>query len=183
MSNPLRFDDPEDQFPPDHLISEVSTGTRHPNRMEPHPSSPNTQAVREDAARVYRNAALSVATGATVSWDSKVPGFDTTGIWNGSTTFTIPATGYIAGVWKAKAQITWPGTGAGVNRQIEIRKNGVVMTTKFGPANTITQDIEDDFNDPSRGDLFTITIVHDAGGSLALAVGSDKTFFSMIHTG
>ena len=181
MSNPLRQPDPIDKFSPDKIINSSETGTRQPGRFQPRPSVPDTQLVRSDFARVYRNAALSVATGAIVSWDAKTT--DTTGIWNGSTTFTIPATGKITGPWKAKAQIAWPGTGAGVNRQIEIRKNGVVMTTKSGLATTTYQDIEDDFFDLSRLDLFTITVVHDAGGSLALTVGSDKTFFSMVHTG
>lgn len=182
MGNSLRFDDPEDQFAPSKLINESETGIRHPGRFESRTASiPDTQLVRHDFARVYRNAALSVATGAVVSWDSKTT--DTTGIWNGSTTFTIPATGKITGPWKAKAQIAWPGTGAGVNRQISIFKNGVSVTTKTGLATTTTQDIEDDFFDLNRGDVFIIIATHDAGGSLALTVGSDKCFFSMVHTG
>ena len=181
MSNPLRSPDPTDQFDPHRLINETETGTRHPGRFETRTSIPNTQLVRLDSVRVYRNAALSVATGATISWDSK--SFDTTGLWNGSSTFTIPSTGKVSGQVKVKAQITWPGTGAGTVRQIEIRRNGSVVTTKTGIATTTSQDIEDDFFDLSRNDTFTITVVHDAGGSLALSTGSDKCFFSLVHTG
>lgn len=182
MSNPLRQPDPINPFAPNKIINESEQGTRHPGRFETRTTSiPNTQLVRNDFARVYRNAALSVATGAIISWDTKT--LDATGIWNGSTTFTIPQTGKITGPWKAKAQIAWPGTGAGVNRQLEIRRNGAVITTKAGLATATYMDIEDDFFDLSRGDTFTITVVHDAGGSLALTVGSDKCFFSMVHTG
>src|SRR6185369_9086905 len=144
MSNPLRSPDPNDQFPPEAIINESSTGIRHPSRFEPRTSSiPNTELVRQDFARVYRNAALSVATGAVISWDTKTT--DTTGLWNGSTTYTIPSTGKVSGVWKAKAQIAWPGTGAGVLRQIEIRKNGTVVTTFAGLATATYMEISDDF--------------------------------------
>jgi len=164
------------------MINESEQGTRHPGRFETRTASvPNTQLVRNDTARVYLAGALSVATGATNSWDTS--SFDSTGIWNGSSTFIIPGTGKITGPWKAKAQIAWPGTGAGVNRQIEIRRNGTVVTTKAGLATATYMDIEDDFYDLSRLDAFTITVVHDAGGTLALTVGSDKCFFSMVHTG
>src|SRR5437868_280242 len=102
MSNPLRSPDPVNPFGPSSLVDEANTGTRHPSRFEPKQSSiANTQLVRNDTARVYRAGALSVATGATISWDTQ--SFDATGIWNGSTTFTIPATGKITGPWKAKA--------------------------------------------------------------------------------
>lgn len=182
MGNPLRSPDPDDPFSPTMIINESDTGTRHPSRFESRTSSiPDTQLVRHDFARVYRNAALSVATGNLIGWDTKTT--DTTGIWNGSTGFIIPSTGKISGPWKAKAQIVWPGTGAGVNRQIELRRNGAVVTTKAGPAITTYQDIEDDFFDLSRNDLFTLTVAHDAGGVLALTVGSPFTFFSMVHTG
>lgn len=182
MNNPLRSPDPIDQFPPEKVIDEPNSGTRHPSRFESRTSSiPDTQLVRHDFARVYRNAALSVATGNTISWDSKTT--DTTGIWNGSTAFIIPATGKISGPWKAKAQIVWPGAGGGTNRQIELRRNGAVVTTKAGPATTTFQDIEDDFFDLSRNDSFTLTVAHDAGGVLALTVGSPFSFFSMVHTG
>lgn len=182
MSNPLRSPDPIDQFPPSRLIDESETGVRHPSRFEARTSTiPATELARGDAARVYRNAALNVLIGDVISFDSKT--YDTTGIWNGSTTFTIPATGKITGPWNIKAQIVWPGTGAGTNRQIEIRRNGSVITTKAGPATTTYQDISDVVYDPSRGDTFTITVSQDSGGALALTVGSDKTFFSMIHLG
>lgn len=182
MSNPLRAPDPEDQFSPESLIDEFDTGIRRPSRFESRTASiPDTQLVRHDFARVYRNAALSVATGATISWDSKTT--DTTGIWNGTTSFIIPATGKITGPWKAKVQVVWPGTGGGVNRQIELRRNGAVVTTKAGPAATTFQDLQDDFFDLSRSDIFTVTVAHDAGGALALTVGSAFSFFSLVHTG
>lgn len=182
MSNPLRMPDPDDQFAPAILINESESGVRHPGRFESRTASiPDTQLVRHDFARVYRNGALSVATGIVVPFDAKTT--DTTGIWNGSTLFTIPATGKITGPWRVKAQIAWPGTGAGVNRQISIFKNGGQVTTKAGPATTTYQDIEDDFFDLNRGDTFGIVVTHDAGGSLALTVGLDKCFFSMVHTG
>ena len=190
MTNPLRSPDPIDQFSPQRIINESSEGTRHPGRFEARTASvPNTQLVRNDAVRVFRNAALSVATGATITWDSTIPKpqtaliYDTTGVWNGSTTFTIPLTGKVTGSWTIKVQVVWPGTGAGVNRQIEIRRNGSVIATNAGPAATTFQQISDIIYDPSRGDTVTITVVHDAGGSLALTVGSNNTFFSMIHTG
>lgn len=182
MSNPLRNNDPVDQFSPDKMIDESHSGVRHPGRFESRTSSiPNTQLVRNDTARIYRNAALSVANGATVVWDSK--SFDSTGIWNGTTGFVIPATGKITGPWKVKAQIPWPGTGAGTVRQIEIQRNAVAVTRKAGLATSTYMDIEDDFYDVSRNDLFTIVVVHDAGGVLALTVGSVNCFFSMVHTG
>lgn len=182
MSNPLRSPDPDDRFSPSKLINEPNTGTRHPSRFESRTSTiPDTQLVRSDYCRVYRNGALSVATGNTVSWDGKTN--DTTGLWNGSTSFIIPSTGKITGSWRIHAQVPWPGTGAGTNRQIEIRKNGTVITTKSGPAATTYQEISDEIFDPSRGDTFTITVVHDAGGSLALTVGSDKCFFTLVHQG
>lgn len=182
MSNPLRQPDPDDQFAPAKIINESETGIRHPGRFESRTASiPDTQLVRHDFARVYRNAALSVATGAVVSWDSKTT--DTTGIWNGSTTFTIPATGKITGPWKVKAQIGWTGLGGGTFRQVEIRRNNIIVTAKSNAATITDQDIEDDFFDLSRNDLFTITVVHDAGGSIALTVGSTRMFFSMVHTG
>ena len=181
MSNPLRSPDPDDQFPPAKLINESESGTRHPGRFETRSSIPNTQLVRLDATRVYRNAALSVATGAAVTWDSK--SFDATGLWDGSTQFIIPATGKVSGIWKAHAQVWWPGSGAGTLRQIEIQRNGVATTRIQGPATTTSQDIEDDFFDLNRNDIFTIVLVHDAGGTLALTVGSDKCFFSLTHVG
>lgn len=188
MSNPLRSPDPTDQFDPHRLINESETGTRHPGRFETRTSIPNTQLVRLDAVRVYRNAALSVSTGNTISWDTVSllqtgKNFDTTGLWNGSTTLKIPSTGKVTGSWRIKAQIVWPGTGAGTNRQIEIRRNGTVLTTFAGPATSTYMAISDEVYDPSNGDAFTITVVQDSGGALALTVGSDKCFFSMVHTG
>lgn len=179
--NALRQPDPINPFPPNKIVDNPDTSTRNPNRTLAKPSIPQTQLVRSDFARVYRNAALSVATGNTISWDSVTK--DTTGIFNGSTTFTIPATGKITGPWKAKAQIPWSGAGGGTVRTIEIRKNGSVVTTKSALATVTYLDIEDDFFDLSRLDLFTITVAHDAGGSIALTPGSDKMFFSMVHIG
>lgn len=182
MSNPLRSPDPTDPFPVTKLINEADTGVRHPGRFEARTSSiPNTQLVRNDTARVYRNAALSVIIGDIISWDTR--SFDSTGIWNGSTSFIIPSTGKITGPWFIKSQIAWPGTGAGVLRQIEIRKNGTIICRKAGIATTTYQDISDTVYDPNRNDVFTITVDQDSGGPLALTVGADKTFFSMVHIG
>lgn len=181
MSNPLRFDDPTNQFPPDRLIDESSTGTRHPGRFEARASIPNTQEVRQDTVRVYRNAALSVATNDFIPFDIKVD--DTTGVWNGSTSFIIPSTGKITGPWSIHAQVAWPGTGGGSTRQIAIVRNGIARATFAGPADTTSQDVSDIINDPSGGDIIKVIVFHDAGGLLALNVGIDQTFFSMIHTG
>lgn len=183
MSNSLRGNDPKLPFSPKEITTDnPDTVTRRPNRFESKTSSiPQTQLVRYDVARVYRNSALSVVTGDIISWDTK--SFDTTGVWNGATTLSIPTTGKTTGPWTIKAQVVWPGTGAGTNRQIEIRRNGTVLTTKSGLATTTYQDISDVIFDPNRNDLFTITVVQDSGGALALTVGSDKTFFSIVHTG
>jgi hypothetical protein len=192
MTNTLRSPDPVDQFPPSSIINEPGQGTRHPGRFEPRTASiPNTQLVRNDAVRVYRNAALSVATNDFILWDSPIPNpqtalvYDTTGIWTtpSGTTFTIPLTGKVTGSWAIKCQISWPGTGAGSTRQVAIIRNGVAIAVTAGSALTQDQLITDVIYNPSYGDLIKIQVYHDAGGTLALNVGPTKTFCSIIHTG
>lgn len=181
MPNPLRYPDPKDPFSPLSIINESDTGTRHPNRFEPTSASiPGTQLVRNDAARWGNVAAISVVTGDLPTFDTK--SFDTVGLYNG-TKFIIPSTGKVTGAWLIKAQITWPGTGAGTVRKIQLRRNTAVFATKTGIATTTSQDIEDVIYDPARGDQFDIQVTHDAGGALALTVGSDQMFFSLIHIG
>ena len=191
MSNPLRQPDPTDKFSPDKIINSSETGTRQPGRFQPRPSVPDTQLVRNDAVRVYRSAALSIANNVAITWDSAIPNpqtallFDTTGIWTSpsGSTFTIPLTGKITGSWRIKAQVSWPGTGAGAARQIAIVRNGSIIAIKNGPVAILDQDISDEIYNPSRGDTIQIFVFHDAGGTLALTVGSTRTFCSIIHVG
>lgn len=180
-NNLLRSPDPINPFPK----SEV----REPSRLLPKPSIRDTVLVRMDAVRVYRSSALSVANNDFISWDSVIPNpqtallFDTTGIWNGNNTFTIPLTGKVTGVWTIKCQIGWPTGGAGVSRQVAIIRNGSAITHKASPITILDQDISDVIYNPSPGDTIKIQVYHDAGGSLALTVGSSRTFCSIIHTG
>lgn len=190
VDNPLRQPDPDDQFAPSRIISESETGIRHPGRFEARTASiPNTQLVRNDAVRVFRSNALSVSTNDFISWDSAIPSpqtallYDTTRIWNGANTFTIPATGKITGSWLIKCQISWPGTGAGSTRQVAILRNGSAIAVKAALATVTDLDISDVIYDPSRSDTIQIQVYHDAGAPLALTVGSTKTFCSIIHTG
>lgn len=190
MSNPLRSPDPDDPFSSSTIINESDTGTRHPSRFESRTSSiPNTQLVRNDAVRVYRNAALTVANNDFIVWDSPIPNpqtaliYDTTGLWKGASIFTIPLTGKITGSWNIKAQVCWLGAVGGTFRQISIIRNSIAIAVKSGPSTTTDQDISDVIYDPSKGDTIQIQVSHDVGGVLSLVVGSTKTFCSIIHTG
>jgi hypothetical protein len=179
MSNPLRGPD----APYDPLANRVPFETndvRKPSRFEPTQSTVRqSQMDAVLASRVARVGAVSLANATTISWDTKI--FDDKGIWSGGTQFIIPSTGKITGPWLFHAKITWPGTGAGSNRQIDILQAGVSIATMQGPASTTGQEISTLVYSPKAGALYTVQVTQDSGGPLAMTVGATNMFFEVHH--
>lgn len=182
MTNPFRGKDaPADPFiPTGEAWTEERSGTRHPSRFEPTQSTIKpSQANPIDAAQVQRVNALNVNTGDIISWDTKL--FDTQGLWNGTTTITVPKNGKVTGPWAFHTKITWPGTGAGSFRQVDILRNGASIATTSGPVATTAQDVSVVVYSPNRGDTFTVKVTDDSGGALALVTGATRMFFEYHH--
>jgi hypothetical protein len=183
MTNPLRGPDkpadPYVQALKDSPLLEEHHGTRHPSRFEPKPTIRPTQTDAVDGTHVYRNGALNVSNGDILHWDTSL--FDTQGMWNGSTTFTIPSTGKNSGPWNFSVAISWSGAGGGSLRAIDLLRNGVSIATNTGPATTISQSIHTTVYSPSNGDTFTVKASQDSGGALAVTVGSTNMYFEVVH--
>ena len=173
-------DAPFNAFSGKDLINESDSGTRHPGRFEPTQSTQRqTQMDAVLSCQASRVAALSLATLTTVIWDTK--SFDEKGVWNGGTSFTIPSTGKNTGPWLFHTKVTWPGTGVGTIRQVDILQTGVSIATMQGPISTMGQEISVLVYNPNIGTIYTVQVTHDAGGTLAMTVGSTNMFFEVHH--
>lgn len=180
MSNPLRGPDAPYEPYAKIIVNESETGTRHPARFE------TTQSTIRDsqmnaivAAQISRVAPVSLTTGDVIVWDTKQ--FDEKGLWNGSTTITIPFTGKNTGPWLFHCKVTWPGTGAGTVRQLDIMQNAVSIATMQGPPTTMGQEISVLVWNPLNTNAYTVQITHDDGGVLVMNSGATNMFFEVHH--
>lgn len=190
-NNPLRHPDPRpDPFTPEGstiFSTEETYGTRHPSRLEPKQSTlSNTQIQQRIRARVSSVPSTPIATGVPAAVTFTQKDFDTDGIWNGTTKFTIPVTGKVTGLWMMIAQVTWENTVGGTFRQIAIRKNGsaspLIASYKMAPqAQVQATPVIAFVNDPNPGDFFEIFVSHDAGVNVSIAGSTDQAYFSVIH--
>jgi len=174
MANPLRGPD----APNDPFVDQL-TMVRAPARQLSQPTIDSTVLDDIEAASIYRNAALSVNNNDIITWDTIIT--DSIGLWNGSTGIVIPIAGKITGPWRFHAQVTYPGTGAGTLRGIQLLQNGVAIATKTHPANALSVSLSRMVISPQPGDVFTVKITQDSGGPLALTVGSANMWFEVFH--
>jgi len=174
MANPLRGPD----APNDPFVDQL-TMVRAPARQSSSPTIDPTLLADVQAAVVYRNAALSVNNNDIITWDTKLT--DSIGLWNGGTGIVIPTTGKVTGPWRFRAQVRYPGTGAGTMRGIALLQNGSAIATKVHPATALSVDVAKMVVNPQLGDVFTVQIIQDSGGLLALTVGMADMWFEVFH--